>query len=114
MLQLRQILRRDISGDIFTRKTGGIEFGDFGIVMLTGRDQIGEILVHQPIGSDQPRYFGMHDPAIAPVACGGNASLKALLVQGRVVVENGAIPGLDMQALRRDAEAFVNRVKKCL
>ena len=41
-------------------------------------------------------------------------SLRALLVQGRVVVEQGAIPDFDMQALRRDAEAFVNRVKNCL
>ncbi len=56
---------------------------------------------------DQPRHFGLHDPAIGPVASGGRPTLRALLVQGRVVVENDTIPGLDLAALRRDAQAFV-------
>ena len=56
---------------------------------------------------DQPRHFGLHDPAIGPVASGGRPTLRALLVQGRVVVENDCIPGLDMAQLRADAQAFV-------
>jgi 8-oxoguanine deaminase len=56
---------------------------------------------------DQPRHFGLHDPAIAPVASGGRPSLRALLVQGRAVVENDAIPGLDLAELRRDAQRLV-------
>jgi 8-oxoguanine deaminase len=57
---------------------------------------------------DQPRHFGLHDAAIGPVASGGRTSLRAVLVQGRVVVENDAIPGLDMAQLQADAQAFVN------
>ena len=57
---------------------------------------------------DQPRHFGLHDPAIGPVASGGRCTLRALLVQGRVVVENDQIPGLDMAQLRADAQAFVH------
>jgi 8-oxoguanine deaminase len=57
---------------------------------------------------DQPRHFGLHDPAIAPVASGGRTGLRAVLVQGRVVVENDAIPGLDMAQLQADAQAFVS------
>ena len=56
---------------------------------------------------DQPRHFGLHDPAIGPVASGGRPTLRALLVQGRVVVENDLIPGLDMAQLRAEAQAFV-------
>lgn len=56
---------------------------------------------------DQPRHFGLHDPGIAPVVGAGRPTLKLLLVQGRTVVENDAIPGLDMAALRADAAAFV-------
>ena len=56
---------------------------------------------------DQPRHFGLHDPAIGPVASGGRPTLRALLVQGRVVVENDTIPGLDMAQLRAEAQAFV-------
>ncbi len=56
---------------------------------------------------DQPRHFGLHDPAIAPVASGGRPTLRAALVQGRIVVENDQIPGLDMAQLRADSAAFV-------
>ncbi len=60
---------------------------------------------------DQPRHFGLHDPAIAPVASGGRTTLRALLVQGRVVVENDAVPGLDLAQLRADAQALVRRMQ---
>ena len=60
---------------------------------------------------DQPRHFGLHDPAIAPVASGGRTTLRALLVQGRVVVENDAVPGLDLAQLRADAQALVARMR---
>jgi cytosine/adenosine deaminase-related metal-dependent hydrolase len=59
---------------------------------------------------DHPRHFGMHDPLIAPVTCAGSANLRALLIGGRMVVENGAIPGLDIQKLRSDAARVVARL----
>jgi cytosine/adenosine deaminase-related metal-dependent hydrolase len=60
---------------------------------------------------NQPRHFGLHDPAIAPVASGGRTTLRALLVQGRVVVENDNVPGLDLAQLRADAQALVQRMR---
>lgn len=48
---------------------------------------------------DDPRYFGLHDPAIGPVASGGRPTLKCLLAGGRVVVENDAVPGVDLKEL---------------
>ncbi len=57
---------------------------------------------------DQPRYFGLHDPAVGPVASGGRPTLRAALVQGRVVVKDDQIPGLDLAQLRAEAQAFVN------
>jgi cytosine/adenosine deaminase-related metal-dependent hydrolase len=59
---------------------------------------------------DQPRHFGLHDPALAPVVSGGRPTLRALLVQGRVIVENDRIPGLDLAQLRAESEAFVQRL----
>jgi 8-oxoguanine deaminase len=59
---------------------------------------------------DQPRHFGLHDPAIGPVASGGLPTLRAVLVQGRVVVEHNRIPGFDMDKLRADAQAFVKHM----
>ncbi len=52
---------------------------------------------------DEPRYLGLHDRAIAPVVSGARPYLKYLLANGRVVVEDDAIPGLDMDALRAQA-----------
>ena len=59
---------------------------------------------------NEPRHFGMHDPMIAPVTCAGSANLRYLLISGRIVVENGAIPGLDIQRLRSDAIRVVTRL----
>ncbi len=59
---------------------------------------------------DEPRHFGMHDPMIAPVTCAGSANLRYLLIGGRIVVENGAIPGLDIQRLKSDAIRVVTRL----
>jgi 8-oxoguanine deaminase len=48
---------------------------------------------------DDPRYFGLHDLAIGPVASGGRPRLEWLFVGGNVVVQNDVIPGLDMAEL---------------
>lgn len=57
-----------------------------------------------------PRYFGLHDPAVGPVASGGAAHLKALLVGGNEVVQGGAIAGLDLAALAGQARAAVQQL----
>src|SRR5262245_53741361 len=57
-----------------------------------------------------PRYLGLHDPLLGPVAAGGAAHLRYLLVGGRVVVADGAIPGLDLDELRYDAARVVARL----
>lgn len=59
---------------------------------------------------DQPRHFGLHDPAIAPVASGG-ATLRALLVAGKVVVCDGIIPGLDLDELGAQSRAAVRMLQ---
>jgi cytosine/adenosine deaminase-related metal-dependent hydrolase len=57
-----------------------------------------------------PRYCGLHDPLVGPVVAAGAAHLRYLLVGGRVVVDNGAIPGLDLGRLRHDAARVVARL----
>jgi 8-oxoguanine deaminase len=57
-----------------------------------------------------PRYYGLHDPLSGPVAAAGAAHLRYLLVGGRVVVKDGAIPGLDLAQLRHDAARIVARL----
>lgn len=61
---------------------------------------------------DDPRYFGLHDPAIAPVACGGRPALRALLVGGQVIAENDALPGVDLAELGAQAREAVALLKQ--
>ncbi len=56
---------------------------------------------------DEPRYMGLHDPAIGPVVSGSRPHLKWLFVDGRVVVEDDTVPGLDMDRMRAEARAGV-------
>lgn len=58
-----------------------------------------------------PRHFGLHDVAVAPVASAGRAQLRALLVGGKLVVEHGEIPGLDMVELGRAARQAVRELQ---
>jgi len=90
-----------------------VHIGSAGGARVLGLDGVGTLQAGMAADFalyelDQPRHFGLHDAAIGPVASGGAASLKALLVNGRVVVEAGAVPGLDMAGLRREAQALVD------
>ena len=94
-----------------------VHIGTTGGARVLGIDGVGSLQVGMAADIavydlDQPRHFGLHDPAIGPVASGGRPTLRALLVQGRVVAENDTIPGLDMAQLRADAQAFVQTVLK--
>ncbi|MEY2891278.1 MAG: hypothetical protein RJA98_1186, partial [Pseudomonadota bacterium] len=82
---------------------------------MLGLDAVGTLAVGQAadisiIALDQPRHMGLHDPLIAPVVSGGGATLRAVLVAGRVVVERGQIPGLDLAALAAQAREAVARM----
>lgn len=92
-----------------------VHVGTAGGARLLGLDGTGTLAVGMAADLavydlDQPRHFGLHDPAVGPVAGGGRPTLRALLVHGRVVVENDAIPGLDMAALRADAQRLVRNM----
>jgi 8-oxoguanine deaminase len=89
-----------------------VHVGTAGGARVLGLDGVGTLRVGQAADIavydlDDPRYFGLHDMAVGPVASGGRARLRALLVAGRTVVENDAIPGLDLAELRHDAQALV-------
>jgi len=59
---------------------------------------------------DDPRYFGLHDPAIGPVASGGRPTVAALFSAGRCVVKDDAVANVDLGELRRQALAEVSGI----
>jgi cytosine/adenosine deaminase-related metal-dependent hydrolase len=92
-----------------------VHIGTAGGARVLGLAGIGTLRVGQAADLavydlDEPRYFGLHDIAIGPVASGGRARLRALLVDGRVVVDNDIVPGLDLPTLRHEAQALVSRM----
>lgn len=92
-----------------------VEWGTAGGARVLGFDGVGTLEPGQAADLavyrlDEPRYMGLHDPAIGPVASGSRPHLRWLLVNGRAVVENDAIPGLDMDELRAQARVAVARL----
>ncbi|KWB20500.1 amidohydrolase [Burkholderia cepacia] len=61
---------------------------------------------------DDPRYFGLHDPAIGPVASAGRPSLAALFSAGRQIVSDDEIAGIDIRELGRQARAAVVQLRR--
>lgn len=94
-----------------------VRWGSAGGAQILGLQQSGTVQVGMLADIaiyrlDDPRYFGLHDMAIGPVACGGRASLRALMINGRVIVENDAIPGLDLDAMRHQAISAVRTLQQ--
>lgn len=94
-----------------------IHWGTAGGARVLGFDGVGTLAPGQAAdlavyGLDEPRYMGLHDRAIGPVASGSRPYLKWLLVNGRIVVEDDAIPGLDMAELRVQAREAVAQLAR--
>jgi len=89
-----------------------LHWGSSSGARMLGFEGVGSLAVGQAgdfavYDLDQPRYFGLHDPAIGPIVSGGRPRLQWLLVNGRVIVEDDAVRGLDMAALRAEANMAV-------
>lgn len=90
-----------------------VRWGSAGGAEVLGLDAVGTLAPGQAAdlaiyGLDRdPRYFGLHDPAIGPVASGGTADLRYLFVAGKEVVRDGRIPHLDVLELGRQSRDAV-------
>lgn len=101
-----------------------VRWASAGGAAVLGLDAVGTLAPGQAAdfaiyGLDrQPRYFGLHDAAIGPVASGGSADLRYLFVAGKEVVRDGRIPGLDLMALghasREAVRGILSRLQETL
>jgi cytosine/adenosine deaminase-related metal-dependent hydrolase len=109
------MIHRAAKGPEAVRCEDVLRWATAGGAAVLGLEAIGTIAVGQSadiaiFDLAHPRYAGLHDPLIAPVASGGAAQLRHLLVAGRPVVINGEIPGLDLAHLSARAAAVVHRL----
>jgi 8-oxoguanine deaminase len=87
---------------------GGAEMLGFEGVGTLEVGQAADLAVY---ALDDPRHFGLHDPAIAPVVSGARPRLKWLLCGGQVRVQDDQIPGLDLAELNAQAREAVLRLR---
>lgn len=93
-----------------------VRWGTAGGAKVLGLDAVGTLtpgmaadLAIYSLDHD-PRYFGLHDPAVGPVTSGGAAHLRAMLVGGKAVVKEGKLPGVDLAEMGRLARSAVSRL----
>ncbi|MPW44951.1 amidohydrolase family protein [Acinetobacter guerrae] len=94
-----------------------IRWGTQGGAQVLGLSDIGTLEVGQQADLvvyqlDDPRYMGLHDMAIGPVASGGQAQIKHMLIGGKTVIENNHIPNLDMWELAAQAREAVKKLQQ--
>ena len=94
-----------------------VRWGTAGGAKVLGLDQVGTIEVGQQADFvlyqlDDPRYFGLHDIAVGPIASGGRAHIKAMFVAGKIVVQEDQIPDVDMKELACQARQAVQLLQQ--
>ena len=94
-----------------------IRWGTLGGANVLGLTDLGSIEIGKTADIaiyqlDDPRYFGLHDMAIGPVACAGRAHLKNLLINGKTAVEGDQVPNVDLQALSYEVQQAVKTLNK--
>ncbi|KZE34819.1 amidohydrolase family protein [Crenobacter luteus] len=109
------LIHRAAQGASATLAEEAIHWGTAGGAQVLGLGEVGTLAVGQAADLvlydlGHPRFFGFHDPAIAPVVAGEPVTVRYSLVGGRVVVDDGVIPGLDLERLRAEAFAGVTRL----
>jgi cytosine/adenosine deaminase-related metal-dependent hydrolase len=115
-LYLAFALPRAADSAISSRAETVLSWATAGGAKVLGLDSIGTLEVGKSadiaiFDLDRPRYFGQHDALLGPVISAGDLSVRHSFVQGRPLVEDGAIPWLDLGQLRADARRVVDRLK---
>jgi cytosine/adenosine deaminase-related metal-dependent hydrolase len=86
-----------------------------GATML-GRDDLGRLAPGSKaditvVDLSALRTGPIDDPIRTMVLNASGAHVKTVIVDGRTVVEDGAVPGVDVQAMRRRAQTYFERYK---
>ena len=83
-----------------------------------GRDDLGrlapgalaDIVIIDLTGRDTLRYGPVRDPVKSVVECGIGDDVDTVIVDGKTVMENGVIPGVDFARSASDAQAAGEKV----
>jgi len=98
-------------GDVFEAAT-------LGGAKSVGRDDLGrlapgalaDMIIIDLSGRDSLRYGPVRDPVKSLVECGIGDDVDTVIVDGKIVMQGGKIPGVDFAALRAEAQAAGEKV----
>ena len=108
------LLQRGVNGIAAVSHLDALRWATEGSAACIGRPELGRIAVGQAADLalftlDELRFSGIGDPLAALVICGADWADR-VMVGGRWVVVDGAIPGLDLGALTRRHSAAARRM----
>lgn len=103
-LNMAWLIHRAVHGPEATKLEQVLDWGSRNGAELLGLHDVGELAVGKAADLvlydiHQPRFAGVHTPLLAPLMCGEPVTVKYSFVQGRAVVKDGQIPGLDENEL---------------
>ena len=112
------LIHRAAQGASATTAEEVIHWATAGGARVLGLGEVGTLQVGQAADLvlydiNHPRFYGFHDPAIAPVAAGEPITVRTSIIGGRVVVDEGVVCGLDVASIRAQASQGVADLMAC-
>jgi 5-methylthioadenosine/S-adenosylhomocysteine deaminase len=107
-----------LSHDMNAATAGEVfEAATLGSARVLGRDDLGRLapgskadVIVIDLGGDTLRYGPVLDPIKALVECGIGDDVEMVMVDGIIRMENRRIPGVDLAAVRREAQETADRI----
>lgn len=112
-LNLTWLLHRAVHGPDATHLETVLHWGSRDGARLLGLNDLGEIAVGQAADLvlydiRKPRFSGVHTPLMAPLLCAEPTAVKHSFINGKPVVRDGQVKGLDEAELVASVQASVN------
>ncbi|HEX6064189.1 MAG TPA: chlorohydrolase family protein [Longimicrobiales bacterium] len=103
------------AGDVFRAATlgGAISVGRDDLGRLAP-DALADIILIDLTGRGTLRYGPVRDPVKSVVECGFGDDVDTVIVDGKICMEGGVIPGVDFAKLREEAQAAGEQVWETL
>ena len=112
------LIHRAAQGASATTAEDVIHWATAGGARVLGLSEVGTLQVGQAADLvlydiNHPRFYGFHDPALAPVVAGEPIAVRTSIIGGRVVVDEGVVCGLDVARIRAEASQGVADLMAC-
>jgi cytosine/adenosine deaminase-related metal-dependent hydrolase len=118
-MRVASYMGKIVTHDLFAASAAEVfAAATLGGARALGRDDLGrlapgakaDILVVDLSGRDSLRFGPVRDPIKSLVECGIGDDVETVIVDGRVCMSERKIPGVDVAALRREAQAAAEDV----